>query len=523
MNFHKEELESGLKSIAKSSIIVFLGVFLSKIILYIYRIIIARYFGPEGYGLFSLALIIFSFFISLSALGLSEGIVRYISFFRGKKKSNEINFLFKTILIISLISSIFFGAILFFASDFIALTFFHSPELIILLKIFSFAIPLSVISVVYMNTLRAYENITSYSFNINIMQNLSRLLFLVFLIFLGIKSVNVIAISYVLGTAVLLLSGYLFCRYYLPEIFLPSSLEKDKKNKIIKEVLNYSWPLMFLGIIMSVFYWVDSLLLGYFRNITEVGFYNAAIPIVALFALVPELFMQLFFPLIVKQFSRKNNGLIKELSKQVGKWIFIFNLPLLILLLLFPGAIINILFGKEYIVAENALRILAFGCFFGSFSPIFTNLLSMTGKSRTIFSIISSTFLINLILNLLLIPQYGLSGAAISTTCSSILLWAILMIKVKQTTDIFPFRRKLFKILIASIIPTIILLVYREIIRINILTLVLGLILFGSIYSILIFLLGGLDENDYLILNSFKNKFMAPNPDKNYMGNIENI
>ena len=55
---NNNEFDSNLKLIAKSSVIVFAGIFLSKIFTYLYRIIIAREFGPEAYGLFSLALVI---------------------------------------------------------------------------------------------------------------------------------------------------------------------------------------------------------------------------------------------------------------------------------------------------------------------------------------------------------------------------------------------------------------------------------------------------------------------------------
>ncbi len=62
------EINTGLKMLAKSSMIVLIGIFLSKLFTYIYRIVIARYFGPEVYGVFSLALIILGFFIAFSSL-----------------------------------------------------------------------------------------------------------------------------------------------------------------------------------------------------------------------------------------------------------------------------------------------------------------------------------------------------------------------------------------------------------------------------------------------------------------------
>ena len=61
-----KDISSHLKVIAKTSLIVFVGLLVSKILTYLYRIIIARYFGPEIYGLFSLALTIVSLFIIIA-------------------------------------------------------------------------------------------------------------------------------------------------------------------------------------------------------------------------------------------------------------------------------------------------------------------------------------------------------------------------------------------------------------------------------------------------------------------------
>ena len=81
----KTELDKNLTLIAKSSIIVLIGVFLSKIFTYGHRIIMARYFGPETYGILSLALAITTIFATFATFGLKDGLVRFVPFYRGKK------------------------------------------------------------------------------------------------------------------------------------------------------------------------------------------------------------------------------------------------------------------------------------------------------------------------------------------------------------------------------------------------------------------------------------------------------
>src|SRR3972149_8037459 len=95
-----EGLDKSLNLLVKTSFIVFIGLALSKILGYTYRIIIARYFGPEVYGLFSLALMVSGWFIAISTLGLSEGLLRFIPIYRGRKERNKISYLFRFSIII---------------------------------------------------------------------------------------------------------------------------------------------------------------------------------------------------------------------------------------------------------------------------------------------------------------------------------------------------------------------------------------------------------------------------------------
>ncbi|MDD5098705.1 MAG: oligosaccharide flippase family protein, partial [Candidatus Pacebacteria bacterium] len=138
----EEKLNSSLRLLAKTSAVVLMGVIVSKIIGYVYRIIIARYYGPEVYGLFSLALMISGWFIAVASLGTTEGLLRYASIYRGKKEYEKLKYLFKFSLFISAIISVVSGILLFFMADYIALNIFHNIELSIYLKIFSIVVPL---------------------------------------------------------------------------------------------------------------------------------------------------------------------------------------------------------------------------------------------------------------------------------------------------------------------------------------------------------------------------------------------
>ena len=500
-----KKLNLSLKLIVKSSIFVFIGFVIAKIFGYLYRIIIARYFGPEIYGLFSLAIIILVWFVTIASLGFSEGIIRFASLYRGKKEFEKIKYLLKFSLIFLLITGIISGLILYSMSGFISIKIFNNQDLIIFLKIISFIIPIYLLSNTFLAIIQSFERIKFYSFLADFLNNFIKLSTLIVLIFIGFNS-NSLIFSFMLGTISIFLGSYLYCKYKIPELFGIIKIKNETKKEVISELFYYSWPLIFSSIFYNVLPYLDSFLIGYFNGATDVGIYNAAVPIAELLMLTPFLFARLFFPLITREYSQKNFEVIKELSKQVEKWILILNLPLFILILLFPGAFINILFGSEYILAENSLRFLAIGFLFFTLSVVLSYLITMIGKSKTILINIIIVSILNLILNILLIPRYGISGAAFATMISHIILASIYFFQVKYYISITPLRRKMFGIIISAIIPTLVLLYIRQFITINLTTIIIQVSFFLLIYLFLIFITRSLDKNDIMILNSFKGK-----------------
>ena len=501
----QKEIDIGLKLLAKSSLIVFIILLFSKIFSYVYRIIIARYFGPEIYGVFSLALMVFVWFILFSSLGIYLGALRFLSFYRGKNNFNKIRFTFRLSFVILLSLGVLAGIILFLSSEFISIKLFNSPDLIFFLKILSFMIPIQMMAYLFLTVIQSFEKIKAHSFISDFLFNFIMLLFLFFFIFL-IGNSKAIVFSYSMGLIVLFFISYFYCRKNLKDIFKKPKLKKETKSKIRREIFAYSLPLIFSGVIFAIFPNTDSFIIALFKGATEVGIYNAAVTIALLMGFFPLLFLRLFFPLITREFSRKNFEVIKQLSKQIDKWILIVNFPIFLLFFLFPGAFINILFGPTYLAAENSLRFLVVGFFFYSLSLVSSSLIEMIGKSKLILINILSISIFNLVLNILLVPRYGISGAAFSTMMSYILLCLILFLQVKHYVSIIPIRKKMMRVVLSLIPPTILLIYLKQLVQINLISMILLGLLFVFLYILLIFLTKSLDKNDLMILEAVKKK-----------------
>ena len=216
---------------------------------------------------------------------------------------------------------------MFISSKFIAITFFHNSSLTIFFQIFSIIVPISSVTRLYLVAIRSFEKIGWYSFLTNFVEGASKLIFLIIFIFLGIGTLSV-HFSYVLGTLVMLIGSFLVMQY---TISIKPNLKDLDSKKIKKELFSYSWPLVFVYIVSTLSSWIDVFIIGIYKPLSAVGIYNAAIPIAILVLFVPNIFIQLFSPMINRYYANKKLQLINKyyiIHRRCNSLLFIVKIIL---------------------------------------------------------------------------------------------------------------------------------------------------------------------------------------------------
>jgi len=217
--------------------------------------------------------------------------------------------------------------------------------------------------------------------------------------------------------------------------------------------------------------------------------------------------MQLFLPLILKEYSKKNDNVIEEISKQISKWILILNVPIFTAMIVFPETLVSVLFGDMYLSASPALRILAIGGIFSSLTSISTNLLSMKGKSRTILFNLIIIGSINLILGVILVTKYGMTGVAWATSIVWIILFFLATFQSYYYVRIKLARRLSIRVIGLALIMGILLLFIKYYLGISaIIPSLMMLVVYSLIYFLALFAIGSLDRYDLSLVKSFLKK-----------------
>jgi len=403
-----------IKIISKGSIIVFLGVLFGRGIEYIIRIIIGRFLGPSEFGIFNIGWSIVGIGVSLSLFGLTQGVARFIPYYKQKKEIGKVRGTILCSLKVVFFLSLFISLVVFFLSDWISQNVFHEENLGSFLKIFIWSLPF--ISLVQLNSayLRGFKAAKYKVYSEDLFRSLLLLMLIVLFFNLKLKGVS---LAYILGFGAASFLGF----YYLRQVS-PLFYSKVKGESVSKSLLSYSWPLLFSHIFSRFQTQIPILFLGYFTISSEVGLYGASSVVARILGFVLFGLNFLLLPIFSELYASKNYLELKKIYLIVTKWLFYIVFPVSLLFIVFSGPVLRFFFGLPYLEAEAALRWLVFGFALSSFiGPVGLITLAL-GRTKIYLLYDLIGFLTIVGLAFFLIPKIGISGAALATSIS-IILW----------------------------------------------------------------------------------------------------
>ena len=286
---------------------------------------------------------------------------------------------------------------------------------------------------------RVFDRLDYFTFVKYFLEGLLKVILAIFFISLGYGIFGV-AFAYVISISISAILLFLFSRRYCFD-FMDSEI-KVRSN--IKELLNYSLPLVVGGLAAFVLSATDTLMIGYFKDTIQVGIYNAAYPTANLLLIIPTGMLVVFLPIITKNLAQKKFEEINKTYSFVTKWIFVFNFFIFLVMFTYSDKLIGLLFGAEYLPGGAVLKLLAIGLFLNSLIGMSAiSVLQMFKKSRLIMKIIIFSAFLNVIMNYYLIPSYGIMGGAIATLISTILSVCIFQYFAFRLSKLIPISKEM--------------------------------------------------------------------------------
>lgn len=494
--------EKPLETISVGAGIVFIGLIISKLLGFFYRLIVAR-IGPEQFGLLSLGLALLGVLGIVSVLGTNEGVLRYASYYKEKNDPARVKGTFLYSLRLTFLLSIILSVLVFIFSDFISINVFHDGRLSVILKVIAFAIPFDSLRTIFYGMAKAYKEIKYYVISKNIIENLAKVIFTLILVYLGYGVLGA-AIAYALA---IFFSFVIILFYTEKRVF---SIVNSKIVSIYdrKQLLSYSIPLLFYYVVILAISWTDTFFLGIFRSAAEVGIYNAALPMALLVYIFPNALLALFVPVLTDLYARGDKNKFSMIYTTVTKWIFLVNLIILSILILFPKKILLTLFGADYTSGYFVLIILSVANFLYALSQTQNQSLLVYERTKTISLITAVGAGINVILNAILVPFYGILGAGTATGIALAIMSISFYIVSYKITNINPLKFPLFRIFFSVIVSSLAVYFFVKVLNFipNIIVLVISIIVLSVIYMLALLITKSINEDDLTMLRLMQKK-----------------
>lgn len=397
------------KKLFSNTIIFAIGSFSSKILVFILLPLYTSALSQEAYGVADLLVQSANLLIPIVTLAITESVIRFGLDKRYNKKT-----VFTTSLLIILCGMIVLAAVMPFIS---MIKYVKGYGLLLYVYVFIASIKLHVSEFI-----RAKQYVKLYAFN-GILTTFSMLVLNI--IFLLVLKIGVL--GYLLAIVLSDVISILFLTY-IAQLYKYFSLKSLKKS-VMKQMLVFSVPLMPAMIMWWITNVSDRFLVQGYLGEGANGIYAAAYKIPTIITTIYSMFNQAWnLSAITEYDSKKKEKFYSNVFNSNQSIIYVVAGG--ILLFLIP--LTEILMSDKFFIAYKYTPILVLASIFTCFTSFFGSIYAATKKSKNSLYTILFGAILNIILNIILIPRIGINGASIATVVSYFLIFFLRIIDINR-------------------------------------------------------------------------------------------
>jgi O-antigen/teichoic acid export membrane protein len=406
-----------LETLAAGSVLTIGGVIATGLLNFVVVIAVTRGLGPDGAGMFLQAVALFSILASFADLGASAGLVRSIPRYRALARLSDIRRVIAVaawpVALIALVTAVLLMVLAPQLASILGLQHGQGPAAIRTLAVF---LPLAAISSVALAAIRGFGTMLPYVALENVAKPMLRPVLVIFALAMGVGVPGVllawaVPLGLALPIAALVLAALMRRLERAPAPVEPSPAG------LVSEFWRFSAPRGLAGIFQVALVWLGVLLLGSLRSTNEAGLYGAVGRLVGLGVFAIEGVRLAIAPQISAALAEDDPEGTQLLYRVGTWWLMALSWPLYLTLAIFAPVTLQ-MFGPEFVRGETALFILSLAMLIGVGTGNVTVVLLMGGKSVWVLANSAVALLVNVVLNLALIPPLGMTGAAIAWAAS---------------------------------------------------------------------------------------------------------
>lgn len=390
-----------LKKTIKNFLSLSFAEFIGKFFGFIALVYLARVISPESFGIIAFTTAFVSYFLLFVELGFDVVCVRDIA-----KDSSEIKKYVNNVVSTKLINSL----ILFVLLTSVTMLIEKSTLEKTCILIYGFILFTQAGNLDFV-----FQGVEQFRFiSYKVIGKSVLYLLLIFFFVKGNSDTYKILVFIVISTTIFTIWQF----YEYGKQYSLFTFEIDKQ--FIKKLFKESYPLMISTLMATIYSSLDIVMLGFMKTNYEVGIYNASYKIMLIAYIPLGILLKIFLPSLAR--FGKNYRFKKDLQSFTVLMIFM-GIVVMVPLFFLSESVLRVSFGSQYLAAEIPLKIFLANGLIMCMSIAFGNPLTVWGEQRFHAAILTLGAITNIVLNIILIPNYSFNGAALATLFSEVVVF----------------------------------------------------------------------------------------------------
>lgn len=407
---------------------------------FLVRICIGRFLGASTLGLYDLGWTVAYMLATFIPAGLQFAIIRFgTPLWRGDRAA--LRRLVQRAVGMTMALGLLMGAVVYLSSGWVAQSIFRQPDLEHILRVLSPIVPLAAGVIILTAATRVSSRMRYTAISRDIVQPPIHLLVFGVLWAAGLRLDAALA-GAVISYATAFLTAGRFTLRLIPRSDEPARTEIPRLTAMLK----FSLPVALSGMLGAYLVWIDRLVVGYFRAPAELGAYSAAAQFAVLFGLIQTVLNTVFSTMLVDLRDRGEHERVAELFSVNTKWNLYMTAPMAIVFLLMPQTTLVGVFGEGFRLGAAALAILTVGQLVNLVSGPVGLVLAMTGHERHWLMLTALAIGLNMLLDVLWLPRYGIVGAAVASLLAMVVLYLGAALRVYRKFGLISIDRRFWKL-----------------------------------------------------------------------------
>lgn len=404
----------------RGSTLLLVGTVLSSAVDFASQVLLVRYLSKDAFGAWSYALALVILFAGIAQLEMRNAASRFIPIYLERREPDKLLGTIGLALGVAVGLGVLIAAVLVGAVEIVGFRPTQDPLSLRLLVLIAVLIPIQAVDTVFTGLFAAFGASKTIFVRQSILAPGLRLALVVALVAVR-ADVGFLALGYVAASV----AGIALYATSLLGILRSHDLHllgpRARWSFPARDVLGFAAPLLTSTLVWTLMESSDAILLGYFHNATAVATFRVVLPLARMNGIVSAVFSVMFLPLASRTMERGARSELGHLYWRTALWMTVLTFPILVATMSFASTVTTGLYGDAYAGSAPILALLALGYFFNTALGFNGLTLKVYGRLRYTVSVDIAMAVVNVAVNLVLIPRYGPLGAAVGTATTLVL------------------------------------------------------------------------------------------------------